>query len=551
MTLHEQTEFTIPEETVRVARAAYPHGNTLMEMRDALGTIYQDQMFASLFPHNGRAVEAPWRLALITVLQFMEELPDRQAADAVRGRIDWKYLLGLELADPGFDASVLCEFRKRLVQGGAEYLLLDALLALCKERGWLKARERQRTDSTHVLAKIRAINRHMCVGEAMRFVLNSLAVVAPEWFLAHSDAEWVERYGHRIEESRLPKAEGDRLALAEVMGEDGWKVLSAVFDPLAPSWLREIPAVQVLRQIWVQNYWMEDGHLRWRDADNIPPATLFINSPYDPEAHLGKKRSTLWTGYKVHLTETCEQALPHLITHVATTPAPKTDEAMTEAIEEELSQADIPPGEHLVDSGYVSARVLVKSQQHFGIELVGPVSVDTQWQARTPSGIDASQFVLDWEHQQATCPQGKTSSSWSAVNRKHHPDLIKIQFSTTDCGSCPRLHDCVRSTSKYRRRTLTVRPQAQHTALQDARKIQRSETFRQRYALRAGIEATISQGVRAFDLRRSRYLGLPKTHLQHLGIATAINLVRLVAWLDGNPLAPTRVSAFERLYNAA
>jgi transposase len=138
MTLHAQTEFTIPEETVRVARAAYPHGNTLMKMRDALGTIYQDQSFASLFPHNGRSVEAPWRLALITVLQFMEELPDRQAADAVRGRIDWKYLLGLELADPGFDASVLCEFRARLVQGGAEHLLLDALLALCKEHGWRK-----------------------------------------------------------------------------------------------------------------------------------------------------------------------------------------------------------------------------------------------------------------------------------------------------------------------------------------------------------------------------------------------------------------------------
>ena len=109
MTLHIQTEFSIPEETVRVARAAYPHGNTLMKIRDTLGTIYQDQTFASLFPHNGRSVEAPWRLALITVLQFMEELPDRQAADAVRGRIDWKYLLGLDLADPGFDASVLCE----------------------------------------------------------------------------------------------------------------------------------------------------------------------------------------------------------------------------------------------------------------------------------------------------------------------------------------------------------------------------------------------------------------------------------------------------------
>jgi transposase len=173
MTLHSQTDFTLPQETIRGARTAYPRGNALMKLRDALGTIYQDQSFASLFPHNGRAVEAPWRLVLMTVLQFMEELPDQQAADAVCGRIDWKYLLGVELADPGFDASVLCEFRKRLVPGSAQHLLLDALLALCKERGWVKAQQRQRTDSTHVLAKIRAINRLMCVGEAMRFALNS------------------------------------------------------------------------------------------------------------------------------------------------------------------------------------------------------------------------------------------------------------------------------------------------------------------------------------------------------------------------------------------
>jgi transposase len=204
MTLQPQTTFSIPDETARVAHAAYPKGNLYLKMRDALGTIYQDQMFAHLFPHNGRPVEAPWRLALITVLQFLEELPDRQAADAVRGRIDWKYLLGLELTDPGFDATVLCEFRKRLIEGGAEQLLLETMLTLFKERGWLKSRQSQRTDSTHVLAKVRAINRLMCVGEAMRFALNSLAIVAGEWLLERSDAAWVHRYGHRIEEGRFP-----------------------------------------------------------------------------------------------------------------------------------------------------------------------------------------------------------------------------------------------------------------------------------------------------------------------------------------------------------
>ena len=231
MTLRPQNEFSIPEETIRVARAAYPKGNIYMKMRDALGTIYQDQSFAHLFPHNGRPVEAPWRLALITVMQFMEELPDRQTADAVRGRIDWKYVLGLELTDPGFDATVLCEFRKRLIEGGAEQLLLDALLTLFKQRGWLKARERQRTDSTHVLAKVRAMNRLMCVGEAMRFALNSLAIVAADWLLAHSDASWLDRYGHRIEEGRFPRGQAERQAVAEVIGQDGVDI----FDPAAPA----------------------------------------------------------------------------------------------------------------------------------------------------------------------------------------------------------------------------------------------------------------------------------------------------------------------------
>ncbi len=162
MTLQPQHEFSIPEETARVARAAYPKGNIYMKMRDAFGTIYQDESFAHVFPQNGRPVEAPWRLAFITVVQFMEGLPDRQAADAVRGRIDLKYALGLELTDPGFDFTILSDFRKRLVDGDAAQVLLDAMLGVFKERGWRKrtsastdrldpcAGESARHQSTHV-----------------------------------------------------------------------------------------------------------------------------------------------------------------------------------------------------------------------------------------------------------------------------------------------------------------------------------------------------------------------------------------------------------------
>ncbi len=191
-------------------------------------------------------------------MQFIEGLPDRQAAEAVRGRIDLKYALGLELTDPGFDFTILSGFRKRLVDGGAEHLLLDAMLALFKERGWLRERQRQRTDSTHVLTKVRAINRLMCVGEATRFAPNSLAIVAPDWLLDHSEPEWLNRYGHRIEESSLPRSQQDRQAEAERIGQDGTNLLSALYATDAPVFLREVPAVEILRRIWLQNsVWIE------------------------------------------------------------------------------------------------------------------------------------------------------------------------------------------------------------------------------------------------------------------------------------------------------
>jgi transposase len=285
MSLKPQAISPVPEETARIAHAAYAKGNVYMHMRDELGSIYQDQSFADLFPNNGQPAEAPWRLALVTIIQFAQGLSDRQAADAVRGRIDVKYALSLDLTDPGFDASVLSEFRARLIAGHAEEQLLTAMLTLFKERGWLKARGKQRTDSTHVLAKIRAINRLVCVGETLRHALNCLALVAPEWLLDHSMPEWVDRYGVRLEDSRLPSGEEERRAWAESVGQDGSRLLGAVCDPSAPSWLREVSAVAILRRVWVQNYQWTDGKLAWRSSDTIPPAALSISSPYDLDAH--------------------------------------------------------------------------------------------------------------------------------------------------------------------------------------------------------------------------------------------------------------------------
>jgi transposase len=549
MSLKAQAACPVPQETARVARAAFPKGNIYMQMRDVLGRIYTDEDFAALFPKEGQPTEAPWRLALVTVMQFVENLSDREAADQVRARLDWKYLLGLDLTDPGFDASVLSEFRARLIEGQAEHLLLERMLTLFQQKGWLKARGRQRTDSTHVLGKIRALNRVLCVWETMRAALNSLAVVAPDWLRDHSHPEWVERYGPRSEDSRSPLGEAERLAFAEEIGQQGRELLDALFDPTAPQWLRQVPAVELLRQVWVQNFQRVDQTVRWRSSENIPPASRYIGSPYDEEAHYSKKRSTTWVGYKVHLTESCETDLPLLITHVETTSAPVSDDAMTATIHAELDRKDLLPAEHLVDTGYVDAKLLVESQRDYQVDLVGPTRRNHQWQAGQQTGFDADHFLIDWEQQEATCPEGHTSSSWTPAIDSRSNEVIKIKFSTTDCQGCPSRSLCTHSI-RYARRTISIRPQEQYEALKQRREQEETKAFTQLYAKRAGIEGTISQGVRTMGMRRSRYIGLAKTHLQHLATAAAFNLVRSMAWFSDLPRAQTRRSAFACLYDA-
>jgi transposase len=221
---------------------------------DELEMLFTDDTFRALFPTHGQPAHPPWRLALVTILPFAEGLSDRQAANAVRSRIDWTDVLRLELTDPRFDASVRSEFRARLIAGAAASLLFDTLLTWCRNRHLLKARGRQRTDSTQILAAVRALNRIEVVGVAMRLALNTLAVVAPEWWLATSHPDWKDRDARRAEDDRLPTTQVARAALALAIGHDGRQLLSAVDQAEAPPWLRESPAVAILRRVWIQNY---------------------------------------------------------------------------------------------------------------------------------------------------------------------------------------------------------------------------------------------------------------------------------------------------------
>ncbi len=547
MSLHPADERTIPEETVRVARAAFPKGSVYMRMRDVLGPIYTDGDFADLFPRRGQPAESPACLALVTIMQFAEGLPDRQAADAVRSRIDWKYALGLELTDPGFDASVLSEFRSRLLTGDPTQLLFERMLEQVRAHNLLKERGRARTDSTHILAAIRTLNRLECVGETLRHALNTLATVAPAWLQSWVPSVWFDRYSRRFEEYRLPPGKAERSALAAQIGADGTTLLRAIYAPDAPDWLRRIAAVDTLRQVWVQQFIVRADTLEWRTADELPPSALLIRSPYDGDARYSKKRQTEWTGYKVHLTETCEEELPSLITNVETTDATTTDYAMTPVIQAHLTQRELVPGEHLVDTGYMSADHLVTSRAQ-GIDLVGPVTLEKSWQAQADEGFDSTAFVIDWEAQQARCPQGHLSQKWQVHGGARTP-LLHIRFSRTACRACPVRTNCTQSATLPR--ALTIYPQPLYEALQEARRRQQTAEFWQQYGRRAGMEGTMAQGNARADLRHARYIGLAKTHLQHLCTALGLNVLRLGAWLADVKPHTTHRSSFAALAPAA
>ena len=317
MSLKPQPIQPVPEETAHVARSAFPKGNSYLKLRDELGTIFEDEDFIELFPERGKSAFWPWRLALVTVLQFRENLPDRQAAEAVRGRIDWKYLLGLELTDPGFDFSVPSEFRTRLLKGGKEAILLDKLLEKCRKLGLVKGRGKQRTDATRVLAAIRVMNRLELVGETVRAALNELATVTPDWLRRIAPVEWFERYSRRIEDYRLPTSKEKRDAYAQTVGADGFMLLDLLEGSNAPPQSDELQSIQALRLVLERHYErIEDEsqfiQVRFKANRELPPAAEGVESPYDIEARYRSRYETTWTGYQVHLSETCEDDEVHL-----------------------------------------------------------------------------------------------------------------------------------------------------------------------------------------------------------------------------------------------
>ena len=395
-------------------------------------------------------------------------------------------------------------------------------------------------------AAIRNLNRLEGVGETLRAALNDLATVVPDWLGSWVPKEWFERYGRAIEEYRLPKGIAARKEYAEMIGTDGIQLLIAVCAEDVPDWLRLVPAVEILRQTWIHQYYVEHDQVRLRTATDLAPAGSRFDSPYDPDARYGNKRSVTWTGYKVHLTETCDENQVHLITHTITTQAQISDVKQTAPIHEALATKSLLPSQHIVDAGYVDSNLIVTSRQQYGVELVGPVRPNVSWQAKTPGGYDISQFTVNWNTKRVTCPQGKKSTKkWTPTQDEWGNTVIKVRFPRQTCRLCPTRSLCTRSLAEPR--DLTLRPKAEYLALQTVRQQQQTTEWKKVYDARAGVEGTLSQGIATLGLRQARYIGLAKVRLQHLLTAVAFNVVRIVAWLHGVPQAKTRTSRFAAL----
>jgi transposase len=548
MCLHPELVPAVPDATARVAKAAFPKGNRYMRMRDELGVFYNDEEFADLYPGRGQSAIAPWRLTLILIMQFLENLSDRQTADAVRGRIDWKYALSLELEDEGFDFSVLSEFRSRLIEGDQEKQILDKMLSRFRELDLLKARGKARTDSTHILADIKELTRLEHLEETLKSALNSLASVAPTWVEGVLTPDWYERYGQKGKYSKKIKTLVEKEAQAVTIGIDGFYLLDALYAETTPASVRNLKAVEVLRQVWLQQYYAPtEGTVQLRTEKDGPPHSRRIFSPYEIEARKSTKRSTTWMGYKVHLTETCEEELPHLITHVETTVATTQDSTVLPSIHQDLAETELLPQQHLVDLGYTSAQLIASSQREYQVDLFGPVALNAKWQAKEGEGFDLSHFQVNWKKKVVHCPQGKRSHSWKNSHDSYGKPIIHIEFRKSHCSACPVRSQCTRA--KVNPRGLTLMVQEDYEALAKARERQKTAEFKKQYSLRSGVEGTISQGVRGFQLRQCRYIGLAKTRLQHILIAAAMNLERIYAWLEGIPFAQTRQSHFAKMAN--
>jgi len=534
MSLQVQPVPAVPDDIAQVVRQILPASHPLVVIGDRLSDFVSDESFADLYPAEGKPALSPALLAMVTLLQYWEFLSDRQAAHMVISRLDWKYALHLGLTYAGFDHSVLCEFRQRLSAHQAQTRVFDQLLLALRQAGLLRGKHMQRTDSLAVLAAVRSLSRLELVRETLRLALIELEATDPDWLRTAVPSSWADSYGSWTQQERLVHSKGEAgraeaEQLLQQTGADGQWLLDKLAAVTTPAALRQATGGLRLQQVWSQQFETQAGQVQPRAK--VDTCETEVRTPHDPDAHYGEHGGRGWEGYLLQWTETAAPGEPRIITDVGTTSAGVADSRQLDGIQARLAARQLLPSCQLADGGYVNGDTLAASAAR-GIELLGPVQRDTSPQARTPGGLTAAEFQVDFAKQRVVCPAGQTARTWSVSHNAFGGEVIHIQFAPVVCQACALRDRCMPTTPGAQRgRSLQLKPS--HVWVKQRRREQVTPAFRECYRHRAGVEASLGNAVHQHGARRARYRGLTKTRLQHLLLASAINLKRAAAWLIG------------------
>lgn len=520
MCLKVRPPWPMPPETAAVGKAILKEDSPYRLIGERLFEGCRENDYADLYSMEGKPGISPVILAFVTVFQFMERLPDRQAAESVRMRMDWKYALHLPLAYEGFDYSVLSEFRDRLLAHQAEGRVFEQLVQEFRSMGLVKERGKQRTDSIAMLMKVRHLSRLELVVETLRLAVGAILKVDRAWAEALIPPSWEERYSERFVLQRHTQeewAEHD-----QHVGSDGEWLIARLTGEGAPAEIKNLAEVQVLKTVWAQQFREVQGKMVYQELKKYDGHTQ-IQTPHDPQARYSRKRIQEWIGGKVQVTETDDEGYPHLITDIAGTCSSQTDYESLAEIQARLKERHCLPKEQYVDSGYMSGPNLAVSVQN-GIDLIGPTVPVVSPQSKIPDGITTEYFDIDVEQLQATCPGGNSVGPDFGWKGK-----IRFLFPKEVCAACGLRERCCTGEGG---RTLCVG--TTYPLLQQARKRQKTEAFQQDYHKhRCGVEGCVSALARGNGMRTSRYIGNQKRHLQAVFCGTAANLKRTALWLAG------------------
>lgn len=544
MSLGAEFPNKVPENTEKLAKKVFKKKkNMYLVMGDAISKLFANNDFQDLYSRVGQHATNPLVMTLITFVQFSEGLSDRGVMEVIPGRIDLKYLLRLPLEHEGFDASDLAKFRSRLLEGDVDKKIFERVLELANELGLLK-KERQRTDSTKVIAAVASLSRTELIIEAMRHALDCLAPLEPEFVSwISNDFLMLDAYVIRGFNFRIPRKENQQKELAEAVAKDAKFLLEEIDGDERLKHLRQLRPVVVLRRILGEQFEInERGQPRQKEQKELAKSQYLIGSPFDTDARYSTKRTESWLGYKVHVTETCGSGSPPIITDIQITKATSSDAEMLLKVQNSLAKKDLAPAEHLVDSGYTSAEKIKKSEEKHKIKVIGPIQTGRSWQSDENKGFASSNFAIDWNGKFVECPAGERSQKWI---KKKDKEAIHVTFSAKSCQPCPFKDDC--TTSNDGGRVLELRTQELSEFEKKHKEETQSTSYWRKYRQRAGIEGTISRITDKFGLRQSRYKGLRKTEFQANMTATAMNLFRIGEEVMRLAKPGARISPFNQL----